>query len=97
MVKVWLLPLTEPALVPGRLTEVTPTLSLTTAVNVTVLVCAVEYKWTILPPLLLLKLAIDGSCVSIVCIDRFTDLFVTLPAASATTTLTVSELVLFTV
>ena len=92
-----MLPLTEPVVVPGKLTEVTATLSLATTEKVTVLVWEFEYKLTTFPALFVVKLEIVGSWVSVVVIVISLVFVTTLPAASETTTLTVSVVVLLTV
>ena len=92
-----MLPLTDPVVVPGKLTPVTPILSLATTEKVTVLFWEFEYNWTTFPDLFVVKLVILGSCVSVTEIVKSLVFVTTLPAASATTTLTVSVVVLLTV
>ena len=92
-----MLPLTEPVVVPGKLTLLTPILSLATTEKVTVLFWEFEYNSTTFPDLFVVKLVILGSCVSVTEIVKFLVFVTTLPAASATTTLTVSVVVLLTV
>jgi len=89
------LPDTVPIVVPGKLTLVTLTLSVETTVQVTVLLCEEVNKLTTLPSLLLEKDEIVGLILSSVLIVIVFDLLVVLPAASVTTTLTVSLFVEF--
>ena len=89
------LPDTAPAVVPGKLTLVILTLSVATRVQVTVLLWDEVNRLTILFDLLLEKDEILGLILSSVLIVIVFDLLVVLPAASLTTTLTVSLFVEF--